>query len=524
MIALLQELFSANFMPHAMCLRDAPLIHLHVVSDALIAFAYLVIPLALCRIVKQRRDLVFSWMFLLFGLFILGCGFTHAISIWTLWHPIYRFEGLIKALTALVSLGTAVCLVRLIPALVGLPSPAQLQAEIAERTRAEAEVKRLNEDLERRIGDRTAALSVSREALSQTNERLNMALAAGSVGTWDLNLDTGEMISDVSCRTSFGLAPQSGLTYERAMAAIHPEDRQCVAEAIATALRSDSNGQYEAEYRTVGSVDGTLRHVHAKGRRFYVRSDEGNFQAHLLGTTLDVTTKKRIEEALLQANDDLRQFAYAAAHDLQEPLRNVCISVELLDMSWSDRWDEEARTLVRESIEGAQRIHQMIKDLLAYTKIIDDFSPIDCSNSAEAALKEALANMSNKIQQSQVQIHWDELPCLHVSKIHLLQLFQNLIGNAIKYSRRGTTPEVHVSAWQNADKWMFQVSDNGIGFDQEYAERIFGIFKRLHQRDEYVGNGIGLAICARIVNHYGGQIWAEGRPGKGATFTFTLPV
>jgi two-component system, chemotaxis family, sensor kinase Cph1 len=140
------------------------------------------------------------------------------------------------------------------------------------------------------------------------------------------------------------------------------------------------------------------------------------------------------------------------------------------------------------------------------------------------ALQEALANLSNKISETQAQVTYSALPLLQVSKIHLLQLFQNIIGNAIKYHRPEVKPEIEVKAARAADKWTFQIADNGLGFEPMYAERIFGIFKRLHQRDEYGGNGMGLAICARIVSHYGGRIWAESKPGEGAKFLFTLPA
>ena len=198
--------------------------------------------------------------------------------------------------------------------------------------------------------------------------------------------------------------------------------------------------------------------------------------------------------------------------------------MELLDLAWSDRWDEEARVLVQQSIEGSQRIHRMIKDLLNYTRAVESHEPVQIATESESALSDALANLSNKIAETQAQVTYDSLPNLRVSRIHLLQLFQNIIGNSLKYRRVDMRPEIQIKAGRAADKWTFAIADNGMGFDPIYAERIFGIFKRLHGRDEYEGNGMGLAICSRIVNHYGGRIWAESQPGEGATFLFTLPA
>ena len=180
--------------------------------------------------------------------------------------------------------------------------------------------------------------------------------------------------------------------------------------------------------------------------------------------------------------------------------------------------------LVEQSVEGSQRIHRMIKDLLSYTRAVEDHEPIQTAVKSKEALEEALANLSNKITETQARVTYDSLPDLRVSKIHLLQLFQNMIGNAIKYRRPEVPPEISIKAARTADKWTFEIVDNGLGFEPIYAERIFGIFKRLHGRDEYEGNGMGLAICTRIVNHYGGRIWAEGKLGAGANFRFTLPA
>jgi PAS domain S-box-containing protein len=530
MIELVRELFAANFMPHAMCLRSAGVIGIHVGADLLIAFSYFLIPFALRYFVRRRNDLEFSWIVFLFGVFILGCGFTHVLAIWTLWHPIYRFEALIKVFTAGASVLTALCLVKIMPQLIAIPSPAQLQVQIQERIAAEAEVRRLNTDLERRVAERTAALTEanrhlleSQEALRASSERLEMALAAGSIGTWEWDPKTGVVISDERCRTALGMYPQTEFNYSMFLEAVVPEDRQRVETALRAAADYQQPYKYDIEYKVIGPSDGALRHVHAQGQTFFSEHPQPEL-TRFVGTIVDITARKKVEEALLQANSDLRQFAYAAAHDLQEPLRNISVSMELLNLSWSDRWDDDARVLVQQSVEGSQRIHRMIKDLLSYTRAVENHEPVQKHVESGDALQEALANLSNKITETQAQISYSTLPNLRVSRIHLLQLFQNIIGNAIKYRRPEVKPEIKIKAARAADKWTFEIADNGLGFDPIYADRIFGIFKRLHGRGEYEGNGMGLAICARIVSHYGGQIWAEGKPGEGANFLFTLPA
>jgi light-regulated signal transduction histidine kinase (bacteriophytochrome) len=165
----------------------------------------------------------------------------------------------------------------------------------------------------------------------------------------------------------------------------------------------------------------------------------------------------------------------------------------------------------------------MVKDLLAFASALDSAEEVEDFADATDSLREALANLGTNILENKAEVRFEFLPSVRVQRFHLTQLFQNLIGNALKYRKQDVAPLVQISAESAGDEWVFSINDNGIGFKPAYAERIFGVFKRLHHHGEYPGTGIGLAICARIVAHYGGRIWAEGEPGKGATFRFTLP-
>jgi signal transduction histidine kinase len=236
-----------------------------------------------------------------------------------------------------------------------------------------------------------------------------------------------------------------------------------------------------------------------------------------------LSSSKRNEEALRRANEDLRQFAYAAAHDLKEPLRNVANSLGLIKHVQQKPLQTEVAGLVQESIESAQRLIRMVDDLLAFSEVVSQPDRVTEFIDPNEATRPVLMDLNAAISESAAQVKVGPLPLLQMETAHLLQLFQNLIGNALKYRRADVTPFIEVSAVRLGAEWLFTVADNGIGFDPVYAERIFGIFKRLHGRDQYPGTGIGLALCSRIVALYGGRIWAESKPGAGAYFKFTIP-
>ena len=218
----------------------------------------------------------------------------------------------------------------------------------------------------------------------------------------------------------------------------------------------------------------------------------------------------------------MNQFAYAASHDLQEPLRLVALYSQILQRKYIDRLDPQAEQYISYVISGAHRMETLLRDLLDYSQVGSSpgegpAAPVVCSE----ALRKALLNLQASIDQNQASVTWNGLPTIQAHEIRLVQLLQNLVGNAIKY-RSEERPAIHVDAERRPGDWLFSVQDNGIGIKPEYAEQIFGIFKRLHG-SSYPGTGIGLAICERIVKSYGGQIWVESSPGEGSTFYFTLP-
>ncbi|MBV9505915.1 MAG: response regulator [Acidobacteriia bacterium] len=237
----------------------------------------------------------------------------------------------------------------------------------------------------------------------------------------------------------------------------------------------------------------------------------------------DSTDLRNTEAALRRANQDLEQFAYSASHDLQEPLRTVKVYSEMLAHLYADALNGEALEYLQFVASGASRMEALVHDLLTYTQSTQLQKPAEPQDSGEA-LQAVLSNLAGSIEASGAQLTFEPMPMLHVHATHLQQLFQNVIGNAIKYRRFGVSPVVHVGVHFHTGCWVFSVSDNGIGIEAEYKERIFELFKRLHTGDEYSGTGIGLALCQRIVERYGGRIWVESEPGEGSTFYFTLPA
>jgi PAS domain S-box-containing protein len=228
----------------------------------------------------------------------------------------------------------------------------------------------------------------------------------------------------------------------------------------------------------------------------------------------------KIEE-LNRSNEELGQFANIASHDLQEPLRMVASYTQLLSRRYKGKLDTDADEFIAYAVDGASRMQLLIQDLLAYSRVGTTGKPL-VDTSSEAALQQALVNLRGAIEESGALITHDPLPEVLADDMQLAQLLQNLIGNAIKYQGPGL-PVVHVSATMNGDhRWTYAVEDNGLGIDPQYFDRIFGMFQRLHKREEFAGTGIGLAICKKIVERHGGTISVESIPGKGSTFRFDL--
>jgi signal transduction histidine kinase len=390
-------------------------------------------------------------------------------------------------------------------------------AEAVQRARAEAALVRSGVELERKVRERTALLE--------------SAQALAHIGSWELHLPTGEVTWSREMYRIYGRDPALPITLTSALEGVDPDEARDIQQTLGRLLRSPNPLQAHLEPRQfrVRRPDGETRSLEGRARVEEMRDGRPTV---LVGTVQDITEQTALARALEQrdaeltrSNAELEQFAYVASHDLQEPLEIVEGYTRLLADRYRGKIDPDADTFLGFANEAAIRMRRLVNDLLDYSRIsrgTAPASPIDC----EVALREALANLAPAISAGAVRVQVvDPLPIVFVRQSELTRLFQNLISNAVKF-RSTTSPEVVISARRDGGEYRFMVRDNGIGIPPEHLERIFAIFQRLHTRDAHPGTGIGLAICRRIVENYGGRIWVDstGLPGQGSTFWFTLPA
>lgn len=382
----IRRIFSTDgFMPHGCCYIWNPhVIWLHVISDAVITLAYYSIPLALIYFVRHRKDLAFDWIFICFATFIVACGTTHAMEILNIWYPTYWLSGIIKAITAIVSIATAILLIRLVPQALALASPQQLrennealQREISERKQAAARIESLNKELLRQA------------------------------------------------------------------------------------------------------------------------------------------------EKLEAANKELEAFGYSVSHDLRAPLRHIDGYVDLLSQE-SSKLDEAGQRYMKVISDSARQMGMLIDNLLTFSRM--GRSAMQLTQVETSSLvAEVREELSHDAKDRDIKWKIVPLPTVFVDKALFKQIWINLLGNAIKYTSYRSQAEIAVGYREDEKDYEFFVKDNGAGFDMQYADKLFGIFQRLHFKEEFEGTGIGLANVKRIVARHGGRVWAQGEVDKGATFYFTIP-
>ncbi len=302
---------------------------------------------------------------------------------------------------------------------------------------------------------------------------------------------------------------------------VHEDDLADCLDTFRTAFgRRDA---FEMEYR-LRRHDGLYRWVVDHGRPMY---DEGGAFTGYLGACWDVTDQHQARDLLVEqarelerSNAELEQFAYAASHDLQEPLRMVGSFTQLLAQRYRGQLDDQADEFIEYAVDGAVRMQEMINGLLAYSRVGSRAGPAGAVDTHEC-FEMACRNLRTAIDECGARVTAEGLPTVKADRSQIERLFQNLIGNALKF-RGSATPEIRVWALQDGEEWVFSVEDNGIGIDPQYAERVFLIFQRLHTRAEYPGTGIGLAICRKIVERHGGRIWVEAGRSGGCVFRFTI--
>ncbi|HET8936410.1 MAG TPA: ATP-binding protein [Polyangiales bacterium] len=464
---------------------------LHIISDIMVFGAYMAIPIVLVFFINKRPDLPkpFPIVFWLFGAFIVCCGMTHLIEAVIFWKPVYRLAGAVKAATAGVSWLTLAFLVPAVPKALALKSPEQLKRQVADAT---LQLRR----------ERDAASHLAAIVESSQDAILSQGLD-GRVQSW--NRGAARM---------FGYAVDEIVGVDTNV--LVPETSRAELDAARVrALRGEATEELITEWKR---SDRTLLAV-AVTISPYMNQDGQVSGLSMIARDISALRAKTIE--LQRSNEELEQFAYVASHDLQEPLRMVVNFMGLLKRTHASALDETATKYVDFAVDGAQRMKQLIDALLLYSRVDargGSFVPVRLRESFDNVVR-ALPLL---VEESGARFHCDPLPNVWGDQSQLEQVLQNLIANAIKF-RGDRAPEIRVHCTEHSTHWEISVADNGIGFDPAYAERIFAMFQRLHDRQTYPGSGIGLAIAKRIVSRHGGRIWASSVPGQGAVFTFTLP-
>lgn len=369
--------------------------------------------------------------------------------------------------------------------------------------------------------------------LKLSEEKLNDAQRLAKIGNWEMNLETRKVLWSNEMYNVYGYGNERfEVSFEKALERMLPEDVEStklrlnnnIKEAI-QAFKEKNTLEFEnAPNRfTIVLPDGSKKVIQGIGK--IILNPEGEI-IKMMGTVQDITEQDRFEKQLNQYNIDLErknkeieQFAYAASHDLQEPLRSISNFSKLLALKLEQDPNKEINEYVNLIIGGASRMSKLIFDLLEYSRIGKDMTmrATDC----HTLVHEILTDLTAIIKENDAEIHIGQLPV--IISYDLKSVFQNLILNAIKFKKEGITPVINISASDAGKEFLFSIKDNGIGIEKEYFSRIFIIFQRLHTRFEYPGTGIGLSLCKKIIELHGGKIWVESEFGKGSTFYFTIP-
>ena len=358
--------------------------------------------------------------------------------------------------------------------------------------------------------------------LINAQNRLNVALEKGNIGIWEWNVKTNEMFWDKRMRKIFGLDTDLPLqSYSTFESFINEEDLAHFRKELNIALESDL--QFETVIRTK-PVNGSSNYISVKAT---VNKDKNDKPVSLTGVGFDVTDMKKdteqvlikLNEELLRSNKDLEQFAYVASHDLQEPLRMVTFFTQRLAENYKDKLDQDANEYIKYAVDGSKRMYDLINGLLAYSRVHakgKEYTLVNMNN----VIEKVTDNLNLKIKEKKVVLKIKKLPVIYADESQMMQLMQNLVANAIKFSKE--FPTITIGFDQDPENYIFSVKDKGIGIEPQYFEKIFKIFQRLVRADEYEGIGVGLAICKRIVERHNGKIWVKSELGQGTTFYFSI--
>ncbi len=540
----LGPLSSANdFMPHGFCYSwNAGLVWLHVISDSLIALSYLSIPVTLVYFIRKRRDLPFHWMFVAFGVFILACGTTHAMEVWTLWHATYWLSGAVKAVTAIASLTTAVLLVKLVPQALALPSPEELRHEITERSRAQAQLAQAKSNLEQRVEERTAEIAATNQILTQeirrraqTEEELRESEARFRL-----------LIEGVRDYAIFSLTPTGYIRSWNAGA------EQIKGYRAAEIIGQHFSLFYTREDLERGKPQMHLQRAANEGRSedeaWRVRKDGSRFWANTIITPLhdrqekligfskitrDLSERKQAENAAQEARSELARMARVTAageltasiaHEINQPLGAIVNNANACNRMLAKQSPDigELREAIVDIAQSATRASEIVSHIRAFfNKSTQDKAQLDLNRIIHEVLSLTVAEAETNRVSVQTELG-GELPPVFGVRVELQQVVLNLVMNGIESmtSVKGERKLRISSQQQEPGKLLVTVQDSGGGLDPQHAVHIFDSFFTTKPE----GMGMGLPISRSIVEAHGGQLRFVPLPRQGATFQFTLPA
>ena len=547
MIEFFRNVVASDFMPHSHCyLMHKDVLWLHVISDGSIALSYLTIPAALFYFVKKRKDMVFSWMFVMFALFILGCGMTHFFEVWTAWDPIYRLSGLVKAITAIVSAATAVALWRLIPAALALPSPDQFrrvlvdrESELLRRGEAEARLLAAHTILEDRVHERTAELAAANEALRAKVaecQRIEDELRR-SQQLFQAIMDHSPAviyIKDLESRYLF-----VNRQFEKVFGASAEEARGRSAHDILPAELADAHRSHDLQTlraleplefeEVVAGEDGAHTYLAV---RFPLPGPDGRLHA-IGGIARDITESKKAAEEIRQAKDEAEKASHAKSeflsrmsHELRTPMNAVLGFGQILEMD--PKLNASERGAVEQILLGGKHLLALINEVLDISRIDAGGVRVEIETVDVAATFEVCLELMRPLaEQRSIQLVIDPMlrrkGHIRADRRRFKQVALNLLSNAIKYNRPAGTVTV---AYESADEHRLRVTvrDTGAGLTEDELERSFEPFERLGAETSGVeGAGLGLTLSRRLVHLMGGELGARSVLGEGSTFWIELP-
>ncbi len=537
-------IFPGGFMPHGSCYLWTPsLIGLHVASDSLIALSYLSIPITLVHFTRKRRDIPFSWMFLCFGAFIVACGGTHMMEVWTIWFPSYWLAGMLKAVTAGFSVVTAILLIRVVPLALALPGTQwlieinqKLTGEVEQRAQAESGLRRLSEDLEGRVAERTAALVATNQSLRESELRYRTLVEHAPEAIVVLDLDVGRFDdANPNAERLFGMSREELLRVGPVEVSppFQPDGRsssEAAGAELERALRHETP-RFEWIHRSAAGkeipCEISLVRLPSSGRNLVrgsivdiSRRKHAEEEIHKLNAELELRVKERTAQ-LEAANHDLESFTYSVSHDLRAPLRHMDGFSRILIEEFGPQIPPGAKQHLERVRAATLHMGHLVDDLLNLARVGRGSLRIAPTDLNELAA-ETILSLEAETRGREVDWRVGRLSIAQCDPGLLRQVFFNLLSNALKFTHPREKAVIEIGEIRNEGEPVIFVRDNGVGFDMKYADKLFQVFQRLHGEEEFEGTGVGLAIVYRILQKHGGAIRAEASPQTGATFFFTV--